>query len=1068
VRPVILVACLSLPSFLAAPVCAQLPAAMSDRVVFWDDRLDSVGQAQHQDRLVAWLAANGFRTVRSEELVTWMERHAASDDAYPSVAVMPMGYSPAALAELPGEGLLWVRYLKAGGRIVSVGDLPFNYFQYPDARPLPAGMGERGYGALGLTGGWNQPYWGRHLEVTPTEDARAWGFETADGSITGFAVESVSIAFGTYTVPETGKLGASSWLKRLREDRPLSGLVKMCQFFDGRNDAQLRDIWRAANYVGSPVEPPTMPPPWEPPAPPQVTLVLSASGIAGRTEFVRGEAVTVRVTAVEALHGTSARFRLLQGDRVLETHDRPFEPGEPGYLTQIFPLETDAYAEGDYSVKVSVLSEGRAVGEAVQSIGLRHVPEESFNWHVWVGTPPNQYRRDMTFADIKAAGMEPHLTDSQVEGMDAVLRQNMGFSLRLMADPSGGKTYSFEEHPEFFRLNLDRKPFPSAYAGGRPTLGIAHPDLLESARTSMREPLAAIARHPAFRPYVLTNDDYSIYYGWDFSPQVCERFKAETGLDAPTAKPEPQPGTISDDDPWLRWCAFSLQEITGGWNHAQTQGVTEARADARVGPIPGGMQIPYIHMWEAAQYPPLNFGPNGFNLLCCYYYNTYWQPVMTNTFWMEVGRLANRDLPEWCMPDLFMTGGYVRNNLFHLLAGGVQGLAYFTYTERNAGTWEEVKHLAPLVRRIGPVQARLKPAPRKSLGLMVSLTTLCFEPTHALDVVYGYENLMQAHYDVEVTCEEEVLSGEADRFDAVLLYDVRWLRQSVRDALASRPAKGGAVLLDSTVPFDIAGAKRVNLDIGLGEVRPPGEASTPNIRTYGDPERIGRVRAAMTEFVPPAFDCNATTLVANRFTADGVPHTWFVNAHTGEEYMYCRERMGAGHPGSGTPEKIAELKAWEAREMGAGPYRAEVTLPELPGVPYDLVSGQRVSVRDADRGRALTFTMERFGGTLVAFYPQAIERVTVKGPSSLAPRQAGAFRIEVLGNAGLVRAPVPVEVTLTGPSGHVSVLSEVRAAQAGALDFRWTPATNDPQGLWTLRATELASGKSGEVRTRVR
>ena len=1046
---------------------AQGPKAMTDRLILWDDRLDSVGQAQHQDRLVAWLVADGFRQVRSEELAAWMARYAEADEAGGSVVVMPMGYSPAALAEEPGERLLWMRYLKAGGRIVSVGDLPLNYFQYPDARPLPPNMAERGYGALGLVGGWDRPYWGRHLEVTPTDATRGWGFETTDTSITGFPVESVSIAFGTYTVPETGRLGASSWLKCLREDRPLSGLVKLCQFFDGRNDAQLRDVWRAANYVGQPVTPPPMPPPWQPTPAPDVTLRLMASALAGRTEFARGEAVTVQVTAAEPLQGTAVRFRLLQGEQVLEVHDRALGPAVEGRMAQTLTLPTEAYAYGDYVVKVSVLADGRAVGEATQPIGLRYVPPEGFSWHAWVGTAPNPYRRDMTFADIREAGMEPHLTDLQVEGMDAVLRQNLGFSLRLLADRAGGKSYEFEQSPEYFRLDLERKPVPGAYEGGRPTLGIAHPDLVANARATMRDPLAPVAQHPAFRPYVLTNDDYSIYYGWDFSPAICERFKAATGLDAPTVKPDPAPGVIEDNDPWLRWCEFSLREITGGWNRAQTQGVTEARADARVGPIPGGMQIPLIHMWEAAQYPPLNFGANGFNLLCSYYYNTYWQPVLTNAFWMEVGRLANRDLPQWCMPDLFMTGGYVRNNLFHLLAGGVQGLAYFTYGERNASTWAEVKHLAPLVRRVGPVQARLKPAPRKSVGLLVSLTTLCFEPTHALDVVYGYENLMQAHFDVEVTCEEEVLSGEADRFDVILLYDVRWLRQSVCDALVARAARGDLVLLDSSVPIDIPGAQRVNLDIGMGEERPLGGASTPGIQTYGDPDRIARVQAAVSVFVPPAFACEAPTLVANRFTADGASHTWFVNAHTGEEYMYCRERMGAGHPGAGTPEKIAELKAWETREMAAGPYRAEVVLLELPGIPYDLAAGRPVPTRKTDAGTTLELSMERFGGALIAFYPEAIDRVTVAGPESLTALRTATFRVEVRGRGGPIAAPVPVEITLTDPTGKVSVLSGVRAAKAGVVEFAWTPATNDVRGVWTLRAAELASGKTAERKVRL-
>ena len=138
----------------------------------------------------------------------------------------------------------------------------------------------------------------------------------------------------------------------------------------------------------------------------------------------------------------------------------------------------------------------------------------------------------------------------------------------------------------------------------------------------MREGLKPVASHPAFRPYVLCNDDFSIYYGWDFSPQVVQRFQEQTGLDAPTQKEDPPFGVVDDQHPWLRWFEFTLKEVCGAMNRAETRGVTEARPDARLGPIPGGMQIPYIQMWEAQQYPPLNFGPNGFNLLCCYYYNT--------------------------------------------------------------------------------------------------------------------------------------------------------------------------------------------------------------------------------------------------------------------------------------------------------------------------------------------------------------------------------------------------------------------------------------------------------------
>ncbi len=1050
------------------------PAAITNRVVFWDDRLDSVGQARHQERLVPWLTANGFTQLRSEALAEWMRARIAAHDADGSVAVMTMGYAPALLAEEPGDGILWIRYLKAGGRIVSLGDLPFNNFEYPDARPLPQAMDQRGYGALGLVGGWNQAYWGRNLDLKPTPQAAEWGFETMDGSITGFAVESVTIPFGTYVVPETGKLGATSWLKNLRPDAPLSGLIKLCQSFDGANDGQIRDVWRAANYLGRPVTVPPLPLAWQPPEAPAVALKLTASGIAGRTEFARGEVVTTLITAAAALNVTSAHLTLDGGKAALFTKELPLTKAADGTSSTSLVFATAPYTYGRYDLKVNVLSDRRLVGEATQTIGIRFVPPEAFNWHVWVGSAPNPYRREMTFADIRAAGMEPHFTDGTVEGFDAILRQNMGASLRLMADLSGGKEYVYEQQPEFFRLDLDRKPIPGAYSGGRPTLGISQPQLLENARRTMREPLKAVASHPALRPYILTNDDFSIYYGWDFSPHVVARFKQATGLDAPLKRENPPHGIVPDDNPWLRWCKFTLRDITGALNRAQTQGITEACPEARVGPIPGGMQIPYIQMWEASQYPPLNFGQHGFNLLSCYYYNMYWQPVMTNTYWMEIGRMANRDLPEWCVPDLFMTAGYLRNNLFHLLAGGVQGLAYFTYDSRNPGTWAEVKRLAPQVRRLSPVQARLRPASTKDIGLLVSLTTNCFDPGHDLTMVYAYENLMQAHFDVEMTCEEELLAGGASRYQAILLYDVRWLRQSVRDALAAHAAKGGLVLLDDTVPFDIPGAKRAHMDTGMGKQHAPGvtperaPASTPGLGDYGDPDRVAVVQKALAEFVKPRFDCPDIRLVASRFEVGSVPYVWFVNAHTGKEYMYCRERMGAGHPGSGTPDKIAEVIAWEQKEVQAGPYTASATFASLPGVPYDLLTGQRLATRKSPGGQTFDLSMERFGGSLVAFYPEAIERLTLASPAAARPRQELAARLEVRGKQRLIPGAVPVELALLDPSGRPSVLSGVRATDAGILTFRWTPAVNDAKGKWTLTATELASGKTATTAMTVR
>ena len=143
------------------------------------------------------------------------------------------------------------------------------------------------------------------------------------------------------------------------------------------------------------------------------------------------------------------------------------------------------------------------------------------------------------------------------------------------------------------------------------------------------------------------NDDWTIYYGWDYAAHVLTDFKARTGLDAPRKMERPAKfGVIADNDPWVEWFKYCLLHIGGAMNKAETEGALAGWPEVRVGPIPGGMQIPLVMLWQPTEYPPYNFGPNGFNLIASYYYNTYWQPVLTDTFWMEIGRMGNRQLPR--------------------------------------------------------------------------------------------------------------------------------------------------------------------------------------------------------------------------------------------------------------------------------------------------------------------------------------------------------------------------------------------------------------------------------------
>ncbi len=1082
---------------------AEPLAGMTRRAVLDEPRM-SCSWAFHVERLVQWLGDNGFVRLNGDKIGVWMQGRIDEGNAYGSVAVLDRGTCPVSLMAGPYGGIpRWLRYLHAGGRIVWIGDVPFLYVESPTVRPPPFGeklgyfgfdYSRRGLGLLGLP--MEGPYWSNHgLRVVPNPAASAWGFELVGFSETGFPADDVTLAFDLYSVAATARQGTADWFKNVQPGMPWSGLVKIEQHFHGDDDVYLRDAWRAANYIGKPLAIPPLPPPARAAASPALQINLAGGGMAGRHEYVRGEKVQVSVAARASLGAASIRVELRQEGVVLWHREKPCTTTTAGAAPlAVFTVDTAPYAYGAYEIQARALGPKGTLAGVSETFGVRHVQPEAFNWEIWYGVRgTNPLRTDLELKDISQAGMEIYLTGREdfltgcnpgdylagyLAGADAATKYGLGFSVRAMPDLSYGRHLTFEKAPGFYRFGANGKPvLTNPYSLGRPSLGISNPAVRTSAMVPFAETIKHVAGHPGFRPYVLTDDDYVVYQGFDYAPHVLDDFRTKTGLEPPRAMELPKNfGPVAEDNPWLRWNIYTLEDVCAPFNKAQTDAAVRVRPDLRVGPIPGVQQFPMVvtgevEGFQASEYPTYDFGKNGFNLVCSYYYNEYWQPVMAATFWMEIGHMDNRDLPEWNMPDCYMTGGYTRNNFYHYLAGGVKGLAYFTYGLRNSSTWAELRRLGQTVRRVGLIQRRLVPA-RRDIGILNSLTANCFDPLHTVIQAYGYFNLMQGHFDVEMVSENEIVDGRASRYKAVLLYNVRYLRRAAYDALAAHAAGGGTVLLDTSIPFDIPGAKRLAVDIGMGNGRTvaSGPLSTgiihaaPGPSDYGQSSRIEPVKRALSEYVAPWFQSNDIRLVATRFEAGGVPYIWFVNALSGEEYRFCRKRMGAGAPGAMTHARQMELLRWETTQTAQGPYVSEIILDGITGVPYDLLEGRKVPVtKAAQGGHLLTLSMERFGGTLLAFFPEEITGVELGAPARLKREQPCRVRATVLGKSKPVPGAVSVAFTLRDPDGNASVASGVRATEDGSAAWEWVPAVNDTAGKWTIEAEELASGRTASA-----
>src|SRR5690606_894355 len=122
-----------------------------------------------------WLVRRGFAQQGAAGLAAWMASKVEADSAVGTVAVLVMGIVPERIFPQPWEESLLGRYLRAGGRVVWLGNVPMYVVQ-----------GETGssgtYGAeareqfLGLVSD-RAAFYGAEGPPVLTETAKAWGLE---------------------------------------------------------------------------------------------------------------------------------------------------------------------------------------------------------------------------------------------------------------------------------------------------------------------------------------------------------------------------------------------------------------------------------------------------------------------------------------------------------------------------------------------------------------------------------------------------------------------------------------------------------------------------------------------------------------------------------------------------------------------------------------------------------------------------------------------------------------------------------------------------------------------------
>lgn len=178
----------------------------------------------------------GYQPLNAAELARFFSERIA--DQVPSVVVFAIDAVPASVAPVMADSVLFVRYLRAGGKVVWFGAPPGSLVFDSTGKLVGTEDFSRTESLLGLA---TQSMDFNELGGHPTPAGTEWGISGWHRGDFPIDVEAVSLAL---SVDEVGQ--ANAWVKTYRADRPWAGLVQLWGF--GATVDRLPDIQAAAEY----------------------------------------------------------------------------------------------------------------------------------------------------------------------------------------------------------------------------------------------------------------------------------------------------------------------------------------------------------------------------------------------------------------------------------------------------------------------------------------------------------------------------------------------------------------------------------------------------------------------------------------------------------------------------------------------------------------------------------------------------------------------------------------------------------------------------------------------------
>ena len=1042
------------PGRAAVPLPATMAPAdlakwrIREAVVFADPDYDAHWVEQPAE-VARFFSRRGLAAKTVPEMVTWLKERLAAGDAPGTSALLATGVVPTALVAKPFADCLLAQYVKAGGRVVWMANVPMYVAQGETGSCIMYGDGPRDE-MLHLTYD-RRTYYGAPGNAVLAPAGKAWGLEPGLGLARPVHTQSVTVPF----IVDASGAYCGAGLVNLNPQYPLSGFIFVPDALKPTAEATLRNGYRLALYSGKPVEVPV------------AGAVAAAVDFPADVElrfgrddqrmcYLREEPVELflrlKSATVEAVPVT-AELRFAEGVAV---HWRGPVAGTAGRDSADIAagvLKLDRLRVGRYRVEVNVQAGGKA---RLLTRELRICPPPDHRGlHVAVGCgfSPSQRRTEELLQQLAQMQVMPFMFgpgEDKLPGHDLALWYGMSFGVRRHGQPAVRPAHP-AGYDDFRRGSGGQIMRVQAEGDKREARGFACPLCRGAEAQDFGRQIAIDSRFPAFRQRALTGDDYSQWFGLDYNRYTVEAFQAKTGS-APPAPPGSEdptgtinvaqpPGLVPDGEPWLRLNRFWSQSVLGAMGQELSRSASQAsRGRCRVGPIPGGMMIPVLNMWSA-QYAPFNFGITGFSLSSFYYYNCYWQPPLAHLWWLECARMGNRDQEQWIMPDCGESRcphvSYYRNNGWLMLAGGAKGLAYFQYDAMNDAGAAGLTWLGGLAQRYGLLLAELRPV-QKQIAMLVPFENVTYRIEKGYEMAYPYMALLQAQADVEPVSPEEVTAVNLKSYPAVMLADVTWLRQGTADLLTAYARSGGKVLMDAATAKVIPIPGAITLDANLSNL---------SLADYANRQETAGLRTALEAQLTPVASCDTPGVVIRRCEAASTSYLWVIDTHSQKEFQDVRKNR-------------LDAAAESRLGYGAQPLSVHLSVASDARLAFDVFGGRELPATRNGGRLEVTLELPKWEGMLIALVRDLPGEPLLNLPESVHRGHELSLACIARDRQGLpFSGLLPLELKVTGPDGQEDREYARRLlARNGRVAHALTFADNDPLGIWTLEVTETLTG----------